>query len=244
MKPPVRVPSQISESLHRRLNAYALAASAAGVGVLALAQRAEARIVYTPKHVDCTYRCYVNLTGHQKEPFQLYSFHDNSGTSARWSALMVYGRHSATSLGIVAYHAQRRRYAAALRAGVSVGPDKHMNVGPLIMWSNFLDILGTYYYGAWANGGKGVKNRYLGLVFNLGKAPHYGWARLTTVHSYGRRAFHTTLTGYAYETIPNKPIIAGKTKGPDVVTVQPTTLGHLAAGASAIPAWRKAGANK
>jgi hypothetical protein len=43
-----------------------------------------------------------------------------------------------------------------------------------------------------------------------------------------------TLTGYAYETVPNKPIIAGKTKGPDVITVQPDTapgsLGRLALG--------------
>jgi len=49
-----------------------------------------------------------------------------------------------------------------------------------------------------------------------------------------------TMSGYAYETIPNKPITAGKTEGPDVITVQPATLGHLAAGASAIPAWRRA----
>jgi hypothetical protein len=46
------------------------------------------------------------------------------------------------------------------------------------------------------------------------------------------------LTGYAYETISGKGIIAGKTKGPDVTTVLPATLGHLAAGASAIPALR------
>jgi hypothetical protein len=42
------------------------------------------------------------------------------------------------------------------------------------------------------------------------------------------------LTGYAYETIPNKAIIAGKIKGPDVVTVQsdtaPGSLGRLALG--------------
>jgi hypothetical protein len=48
-----------------------------------------------------------------------------------------------------------------------------------------------------------------------------------------------TLTGYAYETIPNKPIIAGKTKGPDVITLEPATLGHLAQGASGISAWRE-----
>src|SRR5579864_7294820 len=50
MKRPARVPSQLSESLHKRLGAYAIAASAAGVGVLALTQAAEARIVYTKTH--------------------------------------------------------------------------------------------------------------------------------------------------------------------------------------------------
>ncbi len=42
-----RTPSKLSDSLHRRLNAYALAASAAGVGFLSLAPSAEANIVYT-----------------------------------------------------------------------------------------------------------------------------------------------------------------------------------------------------
>jgi hypothetical protein len=39
-----------------------------------------------------------------------------------------------------------------------------------------------------------------------------------------------TLTGYAYETIPGKPIIAGETKGPDVITMQPGSPGRLALG--------------
>ena len=47
------------------------------------------------------------------------------------------------------------------------------------------------------------------------------------------------LTGYAYETVPNKPIITGKTTGPDVITLDPATLGHLAQGASGISAWRE-----
>jgi hypothetical protein len=40
----------LRSSLEHRLSGYALAASAAGVGVLALAQRAESKIVYTPAH--------------------------------------------------------------------------------------------------------------------------------------------------------------------------------------------------
>jgi hypothetical protein len=54
------------------------------------------------------------------------------------------------------------------------------------------------------------------------------------------RGILAILTGYAYETEPNKPIITGKTKGPDVITLDPTTLGHLALGASQIPAWHGA----
>lgn len=40
----------LSESVSHQLNMYVLAASAAGVGMLALAQPAEAKIVYTKAH--------------------------------------------------------------------------------------------------------------------------------------------------------------------------------------------------
>ncbi len=53
MRPPAqtsRIPASLSRSLHHRLNLYALAATAAGVGALALAQPAQAEIVYTPAH--------------------------------------------------------------------------------------------------------------------------------------------------------------------------------------------------
>jgi hypothetical protein len=96
------------------------------------------------------------------------------------------------------------------------------------------------FQGPWANGGKGVKDRYLGLKFAIKGEIHYGWARLNVkVDKIGNIVNITALlTGYAYETIPNKAIIAGKTKGPDVITMQPGTLGHLARGASALPAWQ------
>ncbi len=67
------------------------------------------------------------------------------------------------------------------------------------------------------------------------------------------------LTGYAYETTPNKPIITGKTKGPDNASMkdpndigpgasvtrptpdqrQPCTLGMLAFGAQGVALWRR-----
>ncbi len=60
---------------------------------------------------------------------------------------------------------------------------------------------------------------------------NYGWAHLT-VREPGDYTFKATLTGYAYETIPGKAIITGKTHGPDVITLEPGSLGALAAGAS------------
>ena len=66
--------------------------------------------------------------------------------------------------------------------------------------------------------------------------------------------FPATITGYAYETIPNKPIITGKTKGtddlegsdPSASLTAPApdnrhqaTLGVLALGAAGGPLWRR-----
>jgi hypothetical protein len=51
VKRPSRAPSKLSESLHQRLNMYALVAGAAGVSALALMPPAEAKIVYTPAHI-------------------------------------------------------------------------------------------------------------------------------------------------------------------------------------------------
>jgi|HubBroStandDraft_6_1064221.scaffolds.fasta_scaffold489021_1 hypothetical protein len=58
--------------------------------------------------------------------------------------------------------------------------------------------------------------------------------------------FDAVLTGYAYETIPNRPIVTGQTKGPHDASVdesnaaltprtpKPATLGALALGARSI----------
>jgi hypothetical protein len=60
-----------------------------------------------------------------------------------------------------------------------------------------------------------------------------------------------TLTGYAYETIPNKPIIIGKEHGTDDSAAQPSleslgtppsapaTLGMLPTGAHGLSVWRR-----
>jgi len=122
--------------------------------------------------------------------------------------------------------------AYALRHGSRIGPKKRFLAGSAY-------VTGSESWGYWRN----VTNRYLGLEFKIQGKYHYGWARLSVefIDPYTPEA---TLTGYAYETIPNKPIIAGKTHGEDVIALDSATLGHLARGAAGLAAWRKGSAVK
>src|SRR5579864_8330891 len=84
MKRPARVPLQLSESMHRRLSAYTLAAGAAGVGVLALAQPAGARIAYTRAllHVDYNHGVLLDLTNDGTNNFSFSARFDGSVSSS------------------------------------------------------------------------------------------------------------------------------------------------------------------
>jgi len=219
---PLGTPVNLSDATNRRLNLYSLAASAAGVSVLALTSPSQAKIIYTPAHERITQHTVVDLNHDGIADFAL---NPGSGTNAGMPFRYLVGAASRSRHGLVAQHS----YASALSAGKSIGPAQQFEEGRELMaaWSSN----GNRYTGQWMNDGKGVKNRYLGIKFTIKGRVHYGWARLTVTPT---KNFEGILTGYAYETIPNKPIIAGKTIGPDVITTQPASLGHLATGASAI----------
>jgi len=223
MKRTSRKPSKLSSSLQRHLNAYALAASAAGVGMLVLAQSASAKIIYTKADKSVFgFRIPLDLNHDGITDFWFGTW---VSVTTGWSfhGVVVDGALASNAIGSV------NKWPAALRAGARVGPSAHFYVGTVDMMMGGVGrntLNGHHYYsGLWENGGKGVKDRYLGLRFHVHGKTHYGWARLNFPSPQG-----ATLTGYAYETIPNKPIITGKTKGPDVITVHSGSLGALAAG--------------
>jgi len=125
--------------------------------------------------------------------------------------------------------------------------DRHFTAGRATMaWSAY-GWFGSYRGGSWNSNG-GVTDRYLGLKFKIDGKVHYGWARLSFEGYY---TFTATLTGYAYETIPNKAIKAGQEqdKGdgaeqPDPAALTepdrtPATLGALARGAKGLRLWRQ-----
>jgi hypothetical protein len=230
MKRPARVPSQLPEPIHQRLNAYALAAGAAGVGVLALTQPVEARIVYTPAHARISIsQSYRLALDNQHTDFYISCF--SGGTSQDPTlALDIIGRkpgqpsaksRSSSNGGIGI--AGKNVFVSALHTG------DRIKIGSSGLYDGIVEQFRSgKFYGQWANDGKGVRNRYLGLEFLIDGKIHYGWARMSV---YTHRGYNMSaiLTGYAYETISNKPIIAGKTHGRD-----DATLGRLAQGASGV----------
>jgi hypothetical protein len=242
----------LAAGLEKSLSAYASAAVAAGVSLAAMAASAEAKIVYTPARtaIPLNGRLLLDLNHDGIADFILRNVEQGfsalsvgcagtsqvplpNGSACNYPANQIWGRGQAR-LG--------NRFASALLAGFKVRPNKSYFTTPNYTFPAAMGFFGTYRdststRGQWLN----TKNRYLGLQFVIKGQAHYGWARLTVLvqqPSLRGRGIYAVLTGYAYETIPNKSILTGKTKGPDVITLDPATLGHLAGGTSQIPAWR------
>lgn len=226
-----RQSKNVCPSLEHGLNLYALAASAAGVSLLALAQPAEARIVYTHAHHVFQPNTMYNLDLNHDGTRDFVLSDDFRNTSAGTGAVLRAVGPSGNKIAVSATHG----YALALGRGAKIGGSLSFRSGI----DGLMAVVSTgtgmvRYRGNWTD----ATNRYLGVKFSIGGKAHYGWARLT-VHTASDPAHLTaTLTGYAYETIPNKTIIAGQTAEPGVVAFQPATLGRLAQGESGLSAWR------
>jgi hypothetical protein len=244
------MPATLSESLHHQLNAYALAASAAGVGVgvLALVQPSEAKIVYTATHhvIEQNSRYNLDLNHDGKTDFLIRQFGGCSTVTCA-AELYIDGLNYGKGNLVEGVH-QPSNVAYALKAGAQISAKRPFQ-GALM------------YYRLWDRGTRGtckgqwvnVTNRYLGLQFMVKGKIHFGWARLSVTCPSKSKALGV-LTGYAYETIPNKAIIAGQTKGPADIdksgeqlnpatltmpTPEPATLGSLAMGARGLEIWRR-----
>jgi len=230
-----RQPATLSESLSRRLNSYALAASAAGVSVLALTQSAEAKIVYHPvRHKFRLQNSYpLDLNHDRMTDFTVYFSQFTYGGQIR--LLKAIGAQGSNQIAAGIPSTILPAYAYALKKNSLIPGSKKS------FWQiAHIESARSIGKGSGVCGGywQSVRNGYLGLAFLIKGKTHYGWARMSVHCRTKPSSVSAVLTGYAYETIPNRPIIAGKTHGKDVVTVQPASLGHLARGASAIPAWR------
>lgn len=232
-----------SKRLCHRLNMYSLAAGAAGVGLMALSQPANAEIVYTRTDIaiagrsDLSYYA-IDLNHDGIADFVLSAaWHRTARGSGGFSRISVL---PAQGNGVIGYHGN-----AAVVSGGQPIDGRHKFAGKLMAWMN------TYFGSDFGSGGqwKNVSDGYLGLAFKINGQIHFGWARLTM--SYYDVPLKATLTGFAYETRVKTPIFAGQTSDADQLlqtipeaTVPKSmdftpTLGHLALGSQTLDVWRR-----
>jgi hypothetical protein len=211
--------TRLGEGLERRLLSYMVAASAAGVGVLACSSPAEAKIAYTaiwieilpPARNGPPTLVNLDLNGDMIADFQFSNrFTTCTGTSC--NSFRVLGVLNALpqnpNNGILGAGGT----ASALGSGVYVGPSGNFQQGHKFMAKGFY---GCSRYGSCAKGSNGpwieATRNFLGVRFVIQGEIHYGWVRLnvTTADS----GVYAAVTGFAYETVPNQPIVTGQTKG-------------------------------
>jgi len=257
-------PATINTKLEKDLLGYALTAAVAGVGVLALAPGAEAKVIATPADIHVplnggAVQIDLNNDGVADVTVSATSFFDTFGGSdhrrgkapGKAHPLLggIFEDHLFCSAlnnnGIVINGTQfGKNLAAALAGGARIGPALPFGGGKLAMQGIFGCGCGTTFsYGNWL--GDHPPHPYLAVKFTDTEGNlHYGWVRIEiTGH------VQATITGYAYETIPNKSIIAGVTHGPSSASmIEPTlaphtpqaaSLGMLALGAPSLSVWRR-----
>jgi hypothetical protein len=219
------------------LAAYIAAAAAAGVGALALAQSAEAKVVYTPAHVNVTNSVTIDLNNDGIADFA-FEFWAPYFHSEFLDVTPLVNGNAVRGVG--------NSSAACGFLGVPVGPGEAFKANSVsghgVRMAAFVEFSTAFSYGPWAD----VTNRYLGFKFLINGQIHYGWARM----SVSKYLQSVLLTGYAYETTPNTNIIEGHTSGPEKADAvapanlltpssQPASLGILARGADGLSIWRR-----
>lgn len=227
-----REQKQLNARLERDLLWYTTAASAACAGVLLSAMPAQGEII-TATHtvIPARHKVQIDLNNDGIPDFTVSNYRFCTDICGRTLRALPSGGNAIAGvpkfLGL--------EYADALKPGSKIGSTVEFK-GKLMAAS------GTEYgyIGSWLGD---VSNRYLGIKFLIKGQVHYGWARLNVISGAGKIA--AVVTGYAYETVANRPIIAGRMKGGEEAdaTISPhitvPMLGMLARGAPSLTLWRR-----
>jgi hypothetical protein len=249
-----RTPIELGESVRHLLDTYVLVASAAGVSLLALAQTADAKVVYTPTHRIIGNLGSYNLDLNNDGKTDVRIFETNHSTTENGQVTRLVAAAGASNLikGYPLWNSVGSilPYASALRPGQKIGGSQtRFGYGSPAPMAGAATVAegSPYSFGAWGNLPL-IPYRYLGVKFQIHGKTHYGWARMIVKIS-GVKVT-ATLTGYAYETVPNKTIIAGKKSDSEnsaellnapasAAILEPASLGRLAQGTPGLVAWRR-----
>jgi hypothetical protein len=255
--------STLSSALEKNLSAYALAAGSAGVALLACAQPADAKVVITKVDIPVPINAgpvNFDINGDGQNDFGLSApnFPTSTCTEARRKPTGKNGRQPLgcffnDRLNVIPVQAANEVWqeglsfyggepcAADLGRGVRIDRLRPFAAGKILMTGEEGTSEGHQLCGSWT---QQTNKHYLGVKFlDKESKVHYGWVRV--INSFT----HATITAYAYETIPNKPILTGAETGDEATllepsnlpskSAQPASLGYLALGSTGLSAWRR-----
>ena len=241
------------ESVRQHVNRFAIATLLTGVGLLALAWPAQAKIVYTKVNVQIPSNSSYNL-----------DLNNDGVTDFTITTAYSYSKCQGPGGGGFKMYFSVGETPASGNGAEGSPPARLMN-GDLIGPSQtFYGGTGSmaYLYKQYCQGNEIRSGNWpgqhgdLGLSFQINGETHYGWAHLIVTNGSSTAA---TLTGYAYESIANMPIDAGKSNGADddsafspgavnqddsdlvasvTTPTQAVSLGTLALGVQEVPLWR------
>lgn len=254
-----KVRTETSE-FQRRLAAYCLSASAAGVAALACSLNAEAAPICKSPSISLFQQSVpVNPAGLRVAPFELAdTFNNVSSETGAAGNRGFFTPNAPLASALLAANG----FPADLPSGASIGPGgsfgKGREYGLLFTYTSFYGNRKKHHRGNFQFG----QDNYFGFKFAISGQTHYGWLRLEVSFGPGLDGVATTihLREYAYESNPNTAILAGSCSQSDSPAVgtdlrgnasdqaatssaksraTPASLGVLASGASGLSLWRR-----
>jgi hypothetical protein len=246
-------------NLESRLATYALASAAASVSILSMSPLANAEVVIHNKTIPVpacgVFQCPVNVD-FNSDGIKDFSFTLGTFGYHEFGLARVHAR-GLTDGALVLGTTQGgyfRPYASALGRGARIGPSANF-VGSTKSGGAALEgsercfeycdgDYGRHFYGKFAGN---HPNRFVGVKFLIKGKTHFGWVRITVITN-PNKGLSATITEYGYETIPNRPMLAGVASA-NAATPEPKndatapgmSLGSLALGVEGMNRWRREG---
>jgi hypothetical protein len=213
-----KAPARLSDSLSQRLSAYAVAAGAAAVAVLACSPPAEAAPICKrlSTEIPLSNTFPLNPAGQAAAPFNIvnttFQYLDSYGRFFWWNRGFFIPNSGAANLLLSA-----NNLPANLESGNAIGPGG--NFGKAKSYGLMFTYGKGFPYDPQGHGTlkKHIGNfnlqqtNYIGFVFSKSAEAHYGWARMNVTLRQGGIGKYSTihLLGWGYESTPNTAIAAG-----------------------------------
>lgn len=233
----------------------AIAIGALGLGVLALPELSDARVIFTPTNQTINEQQRRLKIDINHDGLAVASFYVGGYCLSGSGAQNCFGTIYANGLsGNQVMASSQQQFASAARLGKVIGSNDVFKVSEKMAdcragFNTFFHTSFQTSHGPWRD----VNARYVGFQFQKDGQAHYGWARMNVTGFPCHPS--ATLTGYAYETEAGKPIVAGVIRGSAEALMEPrqspekkvgvegmqnpASLGALAIGAGGLAAWRR-----